>query len=312
MQSNTETFKILSTENDTYFPVIDVRLAPDASLRATNYNYEMIGSKKLNAMGLFGNSIKIGIVDSGCIQGVYRYKNFTTERDTDLNGHGSHVTSILLDIAAAATYYMAKAMDVTGGGTKKQVIEAIRWLRAERVNLVNCSFGFNKGVDVLDLLDLIRECEAEGMIFVCAAGNDGGTPLFPSLESNVFCVGAVDKDMVVTDFSNKGLEVDLVAPGKDILGLSIKGFVLMSGTSQATPHVTGMLALFMEKSGLREFSQVYSFITKNSVMDLGIRGADGSYGYGLIQPTFGGVPVVEPKKKKVGWLKRLWRSIFEN
>lgn len=308
MLSNTETSKILSIENDTYFPVVEVRPASDASLKATNYNYEMIGSKKLNAQGLLGNSIKIGIIDSGCIQGVFKYKNFTAEIDTDLNGHGSHVTSILLDISAAATYYMAKAMDITGGGTRKQVMEAVRWLRAERVNLVNCSFGFNKGVDVTELLALIKECEAEGMIFVCAAGNDGGSPLFPALYSNVFCVGAVDRNMVVTDFSNKGIEVDLVAPGKDILGLSLNGFMLMSGTSQATPHVTGMLALFMEKSGLREFLPIYSYITKTSVMDLGAQGADSSYGYGLIQPTFGGV-TGEPKKK-VGWLNKLLRSIF--
>lgn len=308
MQSNTETSKILSIENDTYFPVVEVKPAPESRLKATDYNYEMIGSKKLNALGLLGNSIKIGIIDSGCLQGVYKYKNFTAEIDSDLNGHGTHVTSIILNIAPAATIYMAKAMDSTGGGSKKQVIEAILWLRSERVNLVNCSFGFNQGVDVTELLALIRECEAEGMIFVCAAGNDGGSPLFPSNYSNVFCVGAVDRNMVVTDFSNKGIEVDLVAPGKDILGVSLNGYMLMSGTSQATPHVTGMLALFMEKSGLREFMPVYSYITKSSVMDLGSQGADSSYGYGLIQPTFGGV-TGEPKKK-VGWLKKLWRSIF--
>lgn len=309
MQSNTETSKILLTENETYFPVVEVKPVSESSLKSTNYNYEMIGSKKLNALGWLGNSIKIGIIDSGCIQGVFKYRNFTAEIDTDLNGHGSHVTSIILDIAPAATLYMAKAMDSTGGGTRKQVIEAVRWLRSERVNLVNCSFGFNKGADVRELLELIKECEAEGMVFVCAAGNDGGSPLFPANGSRVFCVGAVDRNMVVTDFSNKGIEVDLVAPGKDILGLSLNGFMLMSGTSQAAPHVTGMLALFMEKSGLREFMPVYSYITKSSVLDLGNRGTDSSYGYGLIQPTFGGVTTGVPKKK-IGWLKRLWRSIF--
>lgn len=310
MQSNSKTYKKSNSPNETYFPVGDVKPAPELTINAVDYNLELIGSPALNAMGLLGNTIKIGIIDSGCVQGVFAYKNFTNEKDADLNGHGSHVTSIILKIAPGVTIYMAKAMGSDGGGSIKAVIAATKWLKEQGVNIVNCSFGFNPGANITDYVKLIDECAEAGMVFCCASGNEGASSvLFPSNRENVFCVGAVDKDSKLTSFSNKGVDVDLVAPGKDIVGVGLSGIMLMSGTSQATPHVSAMLALYMEHTGVKNFWDAYSYITKNSVKDLGDGGMDSSYGHGLIKPYFAGIQD-PPAKKRGGWLARLWRHLF--
>lgn len=296
-------------DNDTYFPVVDVKPAPATKLNSSEYNYEQIQSKELNAMGLFGDGIKVGIIDSGCVQGVFKYRNFTKEADGDLNGHGSHVASIILNIAPGATIYMAKAMGHDGGGSMEAVIKATQWLLDEGVHIINCSFGFNAGVKVTEYEKLVTLAAERGVIFVCASGNEGAdAALFPGSHSKVFCVGAIDKHEKITNFSNTGTAIDLVAPGKDILGVGLNGLMLMSGTSQATPHVTGMLILYMGKYGVKRFEELYNDITRTSVKDLGKVGDDYIYGFGLIKGYFAGLgPGI---KKKDGWLTRLLRKLF--
>lgn len=288
---------------DTYFPIYNIKPAPEFALKTEYYNLDVIGSKKLNAFGLDGDGIKIAVIDSGCIQSVYMLKDFTGEGDNDKNGHGTHVVSIIRSIAPKAHIYMAKAMDKTGGGDIENLIEATKWAKDMGCHLVNCSFAFNPKAQVSKYQAIIDECVKAGMVFCCASGNEGNKEAsFPSNKDNVFCVGAIDRWLTITDFSNKGADVDLVAPGDDILGDSIKGGqIMMSGTSQAAPHVLGMIALYFQHSGIKNFFDTHSYITKRSVKDLGQKGHDINYGYGLIKPYFAGILDDAPVRKKKWW-----------
>lgn len=288
---------------DTYFPIYNIKPAPEFSLKTESYNLEIIGSKKLNSIGLLGDGIKVAVIDSGCTQVVHGFKDFTGEGVGDKNGHGTHVVSIIKSIAPNSTIYMAKAMDKSGGGDIENLINATLWAKEQGCVLVNCSFAFNPKVEVSKYQKVIDLCVNEGMVFCCASGNEGSkSASFPSNKDNVFCVGAIDKWLTITDFSNKGADVDLVAPGDDILGDSIQGGqIMMSGTSQATPHVTGMLILYFQKHGIKNFWDTHSYITKKSVKDLGQKGHDINYGYGVIKPYFAGIMDDAPVKKKGFW-----------
>lgn len=289
--------------NDFFIPVHSIRPVGDISLKELEFNLAMIGSAKLNDIGLKGQNIRVGVIDSGCKQFVTSYKDFTGEGTQDYNGHGTHVVSLIKAIAPDAEMYMAKAMDKTGGGSIPNLIAATLWLKEKGCKIVNCSFAFNKGAQVEVYQKVIDECVKAGMVFCCASGNEGSKEAsFPSNKDNVFCVGAIDRGYNITDFSNTGKDVDLVAPGKDILGDDLNnGKVLMSGTSQSTPHVTGMIILYLQYKGNLSFYEIYSDITKRSVKDLGQPGFDVDYGYGLIQPYFAGIMDEPPKKKKSFW-----------
>lgn len=312
MQLDSELYRS-SSPSEVYFPTFNVREVSDLTVSEYKYNIEMIGALKLHDKGYKGGGIKIGVIDSGCAQdGPDFVKNFFIESDNnDNNGHGTHVVSIIKEIAPGAMIYMAKAMDKTGGGSLESVAKAAKWLIEQRVDVINCSFAFNtNNTEIFSLA--VNEGVAAGITFVCATGNDGASHVsFPANKDNVFAVGAIDSEFNLASFSNTGIEVDLVAPGVEIVGIGTHGQpVTMSGTSQATPHVTAMIALFFQYNGKIDFHDTYSRITKTSVEDLGTKGPDNSYGYGLIQPYFAGESGKVAIASSDSWFKKIIKFLF--
>ncbi|MEM4605126.1 MAG: S8 family serine peptidase [Pyrobaculum sp.] len=133
----------------------------------------------------------------------------------------------------------------------------------------------------------------QGVVQVAAAGNSGdGDPstnnvAYPARYSWVIAVGAVDSDYTVPTWSSDGVEVDVVAPGVNILS-TYPGdrYVYMSGTSMAAPHVSGVVAMIQAMraaSGLRLLTpdEVYEVIT-STARDIGPLGFDVFSGYGLV------------------------------
>jgi subtilisin family serine protease len=182
------------------------------------------------------------------------------EPDDD-NGHGTHVTVAIVGdkdgqgvngIAPSAHALVLRALGADGFGDVSDIAAAFDYAGSQGIPIVSASLGGPVFSPLLD--DAIRAHPRT--LYIVAAGNDGSdddlAPTYPcnSRALNVICVGATDKAEAAASFSNFGrTSVDVFAPGVDILSgwLAPQNFALASGTSMATPVVSGIAALTLAR-----------------------------------------------------------------
>ncbi len=228
---------------------------------------------------------------------------------SDGNGHGTHVAgtiAALLDgkgvagVAPGVTLYAIKVLSDSGSGTISSIAAGIYYAVAgpdltvgtsDDAEVLSMSLG--GPVDDPALRDATYWAYSHGAIIVAAAGNEGdGNPAtdevaYPARYPWVIAVAAVDRNGSSPYWSSEGPEVDVAAPGVDILSTWPGGqYAVLSGTSMATPHVSGVVALIQAirmAAGLQKlsFEQVYDALTKTAI-DLGPPGFDNFTGYGLV------------------------------
>ena len=230
--------------------------------------------------------------------------------------HGTHVAGTIgaavNTIGVTGVAYDAGIMPVRvlgkgGVGSAGDIINAINWVDNNgqpRAKIINMSLG---GLNPSSLLiDAVNKAVSDGIVIVAAAGNDGSnTPDYPAALDNVVAVGAVDGAKNLAGYSNYGSWVDLVAPGGDALrdangdgradlivstwaddssGVASPGYAGMQGTSMASPHVAGVIAM-MDAVAATPFTYArfqQALIAGELTDDLGAPGRDDLYGYGLI------------------------------
>jgi major intracellular serine protease len=217
-----------------------------------------------------GKGITVAVLDTGCdtdhpdlmdrIIGGY---NFTKDdggdslKFEDYNGHGTHVAGTIaatlnnsgvVGVAPEANLLILKVLGKNGSGKYDWIIKAIQYAIDQKVDIISMSLGGPN--DVKALHDVIIEAVNQNILVVCAAGNDGdgkdSTDEFgyPGCYNEVISVGAVNLERKSSGFTNSNNQVDLVAPGEKIISTYLNGtFATLSGTSMATPHVSGALAL---------------------------------------------------------------------
>jgi thermitase len=184
----------------------------------------------------------------------------------DENGHGTHCAGIIgaegennLGIAGVnwkVQIMPLKFMNAGGFGTTKDAIEAINYVIDRKkagvnVRVISASWGSTQRSRALE--DAIRKAYENDILFVAAAGNattnNDRTPHFPSSYNvaNVVSVAALDRNDQLASFSNYGVKsVAIAAPGVDILSTWLgDGYEEKSGTSMATPVVSGVAALIL-------------------------------------------------------------------
>jgi subtilisin family serine protease len=120
-------------------------------------------------------------------------------------------------------------------------------------------------------------------LLVAAAGNDGdGTTEYPAGLDQVVSVAATDEGDAVAPFSNENADVEIAAPGVDILSTKLGGgYVRMSGTSMATPHVAGAAALLWGTAPSATAGAIRRRLDA-AVDDRGAPGRDPAYGFGVV------------------------------
>ncbi len=261
-------------------------------------------------------STVIAVIDTGVdythpdlapnmVQGYNFVANNTNPYDD--NGHGSHVSGIAAaagnnGYGVAGVDWNAKVMplkvlDAQGSGYDSDVARAIRYAADNGADVISMSLG--GGGYSQTLQDAINYAYDKGVVIVAAAGNDGTNLIsYPAAMDNVISVAALDSSDNLASFSNYGQGLDISAPGVAIYSTVPGGFATYSGTSMATPVVSGAAALVRGRHPDRSPGDIAQMLF-NSATDLGAGGYDTTFGYGKVN-AYGaldgssGVPPEQP------------------
>jgi serine protease AprX len=242
--------------------------------------------------------------------------NPANKRPMDDNGHGTHVAGTIaggstsgrsIGVAPGAELVIAKGFNSRGNSEDAQLLLALQWMAdpdgnsetKDHVDIINNSWNAYGGLNSLTpesdpFCAVLNRLRAMDVIPVFAAGNDGpraDTIFVPGACPDSFTVGATDSRDSVASFSSRGpvkwknqvvQKPDLSAPGAGVLSAETGGgYSTKSGTSMATPHVAGALAVVMQSLNPAVRLTAENKL-KKSVNDLGQAGFDSSYGLGRI------------------------------
>jgi thermitase len=259
-----------------------------------------------------GSNIVIAIVDTGidlthpdlsCADKLTAARwNFVANNSTpqDDNGHGTHVAGIaaacgnngkgVAGVAWGAQLMPVKVLDSNGSGYYSDIAAGITYAVDHGARVVNLSLGGAGSGTVL--ADAVQYAHDHGVLVVAAAGNcaQGGSScgnlgnpaMYPAAYPTVLAVAATDSGDNWASFSEHQPYVDVAAPGVNIYSTLRGGnYGSMSGTSMATPHVSGLAALLWSLAPSLTVDQVESLM-ESTADDLGTPGKDDYFGYGRI------------------------------
>lgn len=178
---------------------------------------------------------------------------------SDVYGHGTFVAGLVHLVAPRARIIPMRVLDKNGNGDGYQIAEAIRDAVAMGARVINLSFGTTNQVESKVLTDMIRYARSKGVVTVAAAGNDGDElKHWPAAQPEAISVSALDSaNASLADYSTRGDWVDVAALGTDLISLMPGGgFDVWSGTSMATPVVSGQLAMVIAAAPRQYAGQV--------------------------------------------------------
>lgn len=209
----------------------------------------------------------------------------------DGNGHGTHVAGTIaakingsgvVGVAPSASVYAIKVLSNSGSGQWSWLMSGLYWMRRYygcTFDVANMSLGASSAPTALETY---INYAAEKTLLVTAAGNSGGAVGYPARYNKCLAVSAIQSNNVIAPFSCRGPEVELCAPGVNILStLPGNRYGYLSGTSMAAPHVAGAAALCRGTHRYLDMDHIRNILLKTAD-DLGNPGKDPNYGYGRV------------------------------
>ena len=274
----------LSADPDVLFvqPNYDYRVGKGKTLPQTvpQYAGETIRLEEAHRLAR-GNGVMIAVIDTaieaahpelvGRIAGIF---DTVADGPSPAEPHGTEIAGILVAHAAlTGVAPAAKLLSVRAfrGGkanpaqsTSLQVLKGIDWAFASGAKVMNMSF--TGPMDPL-LERIIKAAADKGAIFIAAAGNNGpkGAPVYPAAYAEVIAVTATDEKDKLYRQANRGDYISVAAPGVDIIAPALRGsYELSSGTSMAAAHVSGVVALLLERDEKLNWREVRAILSSSA------------------------------------------------
>ncbi|HEY9703589.1 MAG TPA: S8 family peptidase [Allocoleopsis sp.] len=222
------------------------------SVLDSKYHYNVLAGKDSNVFVIdTGVDVKHPEFEGRAIIG----SNFIDDNPDDCNGHGTHVAGTIASktygVAKKTNIISIKVLDCSGSGTLSSLISGLEYAYNYNIKnkIVNMSLGasFSQAIN-----SVVEQLTQNGVHVIVAAGNESADACnySPASEPSAMTVKASDPNDSLTWFSNRGKCTDITAPGLNILStLPNNSTGKYSGTSQATPHVSGVYALYVTKYG---------------------------------------------------------------
>lgn len=268
-----------------------------------------------------GAGVNIAILDTGVNSShpdlknrIAKCKDFSSARNPivdgkcdDKNGHGTHVAGIIAadsgadakgiyGIAPESNLFVYKVCGADGSCSADDIAAALNVAVADGANIVNMSFGSDR--ESLLIKNAVSFASDKGLLLIAAAGNDGpfaDSIDYPASYSSVISVGALNVLLDTPEWSSRGSnsktipglvenrDMEFAAPGERIESTWINGgYALLSGTSMATPFISGLAAKYWlvdEENPSVATRELMRYIT----IDVGLEGEDDATGFGLPQ-----------------------------
>ena len=261
--------------------------------KETEWNYKMVRADEAAVAPDGKGTVKVAVLDSGVelLSGIpvagsvnlVKEEQYLPYYMDDMVGHGTAAADIIHQICPEAEIYSVRVLDSENRGRLSDVVEGIHWCIEQGMDVINMSFGTEMESEILK--SAVKAASDAGILLVGSAGNGGSEAAVerPAAFPEVIAVGAVDTSAQKTEESATGPEVELVAPGEQILTKSVFGMeTVNSGTSMAAPHVTGAAALLMRQDEGKEAEEIRRILdaSGNPV------GEAEAYGYGLLDVEY--------------------------
>ncbi|WP_206438405.1 S8 family peptidase [Paenibacillus whitsoniae] len=227
------------------------------------WGVEQIGAPEIWSKSV-GKNIRVGVIDTGIDYKHPDLKNSISHGINllnrrvlpyDDNGHGTHIAgtiaatgrySGIVGVAPRAIIHPVKAFDQHGSAYVSDIIAGIDWCVQNDLDIINMSFGMKTYNPTLE--QAVMNAYYNGKVIVASSGNDGRKKSvdYPARFPQVVSVGALTRLGRIAPFSNRGKQIDIYAPGERVYSAWLGGkYHELSGTSMATAHVSGVIALML-------------------------------------------------------------------